>query len=396
MYETLTEGQEQGLKIAVDRYKAGCPYTCIAGYAGVGKSFLVKHIVAALGFKPNEVAYIAYTGQAAQVLKQKGNPNAMTAHKLLYKARPMPNGGFKFFPKTLLDENYKMIVVDEVSMLPKQMWDLLLRHKIYIVACGDPAQLPCINPDNDNHILDKPHIFLTKIMRQAEESEIIRLSMWVREGKPLSEYKPDNEQVQIYKENEVVSGMYSWADQIICATNKNRRKINDVMFNLKGLDKENLIDAKVINLHNQWEFFDTTNTYPLVNGSKGTIEYCYKEKVQYPNYIVDKPIEILYAQIKTDDDLTYSMIPIDYSLLTTGKTLVTDRARYLMNKNSHCPDAPFVFDYGYCISCHKSQGDQYNKVLLFEEGFPYDKKEHSRWLYTGITRAVDKLVIIEK
>lgn len=364
--------------------------------SGTGKSTTIKYIVQALGFEPNEVAYIAYTGQAAQVLKQKGNPNAMTAHKLLYKARPMPNGTFKFFPKSLLDEQYKMIVVDEISMLPKKMWELLLSHKIYVVASGDPEQLPCINPDEDNHILDSPHIFLTEIMRQAEESEIIRLSMWIREGRPLSEYMPDNEQVQIYKSKDTVSGMYTWADQIICATNKKRNEINKLVHKLNGFDNDNLIGSKIINLHNQWDFLDNNNLYPLVNGSKGNIDYCYLDTIRIPYYISDKPINILYTQMTTDDGLTYSMIPIDYDLLTTGKSSLDNRQRYLMNKNNHCMNAPFNFDYGYCISCHKAQGDQYNKVLLFEEGFPYNTEEHRRWLYTGITRAIDKLVIIEK
>jgi hypothetical protein len=39
--------------------------------------------------------------------------------------------------------------------------------------------------DPNNHVLDNPHIFLDEIMRQAQESEIIRLSMHVREGKPI-------------------------------------------------------------------------------------------------------------------------------------------------------------------------------------------------------------------
>ena len=69
-------------------------------------------------------------------------------------------------------------------MLPTDMWNLLLSHHIYILACGDPEQLPPINPKDNNHVLDNPHVFLDEIMRQAQESEIIRLSMHVREGHP--------------------------------------------------------------------------------------------------------------------------------------------------------------------------------------------------------------------
>ena len=82
----LTRKQEEGLKIAVQRYRDGEPYTIVAGYAGTGKSTLVQFIVSALDFDPYSVAYIAYTGKAAQVLRKKGCPNAMTAHRLLYKS----------------------------------------------------------------------------------------------------------------------------------------------------------------------------------------------------------------------------------------------------------------------------------------------------------------------
>ena len=68
----LTRNQEQGLSIAVDRYRNREPYTCIAGYAGTGKSTLIKFIIAALDIDPDDVAYIAYTGKAAQVLRGKG------------------------------------------------------------------------------------------------------------------------------------------------------------------------------------------------------------------------------------------------------------------------------------------------------------------------------------
>ena len=134
----LTNKQEEGLKIAVSRYKNHEAYTTISGYAGTGKSTLIKFIIAALGLEPEQVCYVAYTGKAAQVLKQKGCPNPFTAHKLLYKAKPMPNGTFKFEPKLALDEGLKVIIVDEVSMLPKEMWLRLLSHHIHVIACGDP------------------------------------------------------------------------------------------------------------------------------------------------------------------------------------------------------------------------------------------------------------------
>ena len=59
-------------------------------------------------------------------------------------------------------------------------------------------------------------------------------------------------------------------------------------------------------------------------------------------------------------------------------------------------DPPFDFTYGYAITCHKAQGSEWQKLLVFEEKFPFDKEEHRRWLYTAITRASEKLVIVKK
>lgn len=136
----LTIRQQEGLRIAVERYRNREPYTVISGYAGAGKTTLVKFIIAALDLNPEkDVAYVAFTGKAATVLSKKGNPNAMTAHKLLYTARQKSDGTFFFIPNPPGSLEYKVIVLDECSMLPKGMWDRLLSHGVYVIACGDPA-----------------------------------------------------------------------------------------------------------------------------------------------------------------------------------------------------------------------------------------------------------------
>ena len=151
----LTLRQEQGLKIAVQRYLDGEKCTVISGYAGSGKSTLVRFIIAALssyGIDPElDVAYCAYTGKAAEVLRQKGNPNCKTAHKLLYKTKPLPNGKFTREPVESIDA--KVVDVDECSMLPMDMTKLLLSYPVYIIFCGDPGQLPPIEKSQNNNIL---------------------------------------------------------------------------------------------------------------------------------------------------------------------------------------------------------------------------------------------------
>lgn len=390
----LTDKQEKGLQIAVQRYMEHKPWTCIAGYAGTGKSTLIKFIISALGINPElEVCYVAFTGKAATVLQQKGCPNATTAHKLLYQSRPMPNGTYKFIPKATLGD-YKVIVVDEVSMLPKPMWELLVSHGIYILATGDPGQLPPVDKDADNHVLDTPHVFLDEIMRQAQDSEIIRLSMWVREGKPLADFPCKNEQVRIVTANQVVSGMYDWADQILCATNARRNEINNFVRQSKGFGNEPCEGDKVISLRNHWEYFSHSGNWALTNGSIGTIKNFYKEDFYIPSYISNKPITYMFTNIDLEDGDTFDMTPIDYQALTTGTPALDGKQTYMLNKHKSSIDAPFDFAYAYAITCHKSQGSEWDKVLVFEERFPFDSEEHKRWLYTAVTRAKEKLVIV--
>lgn len=395
----LTNKQQEGLNIAVQRYKDREPYTVISGYAGSGKSTLIKFIISALNLEDEEVAYVAYTGKAAQVLKQKGCPNAETAHKLLYKAVRLPSGNFNFTAKLTLDNHkLKIIVVDEVSMLPKTMWDLLLRHRVYILATGDPGQLPPINKEDDNHVLDNPHIFLDEIMRQAQESEIIRLSMHIREGKPLATFTDyENKQVRIVDKEQVVTGMYDWADQIICATNRKRNELNNAIRTLKGYGPEPTVNDKIISLHNHWDFLSSDNSSVLTNGSIGSIEWSQKQSMYIPAYISDKRyMSVLYSNIITEDGSKFNSVPIDYTLLTTGEKLLTPQQEYKLLKNKRCADPPFEFAYGYAITGHKAQGSEWNKVLVFEEYFPTSVEEHKRWLYTAATRASDKLVIVKK
>lgn len=392
----LTAKQEEGLKIAVARYKAHEAYTTISGYAGTGKSTLIKFIIAALGLEPEQVCYVAYTGKAAQVLKQKGCPNPFTAHKLLYKAKPMPNGTFKFEPKPALDEGLEVIIVDEVSMLPKEMWLRLLSHRIHVIACGDPFQLPPIDKDSDNHVLDNPHIFLDEIMRQAYDSEIIRFSMWIREGKPINEFPASGQQVMFVKPSQIVTGMYDWADQILCATNAKRNAINMNMRQIKGFGPEPAVGDKIISLRNQWEFFSNSmsDPAPLTNGTIGVIQNTDLYNMTVPFWISEKKIPILYTNMIDENGDVFHYIPVDYTSLTTGEKFLTGKQEFQMRKNPKCPDPPFEFAYAYGITVWKAQGSEWDKVLGYEEPFPYDRDTHQRCAYTLATRAREKLVYV--
>ena len=361
---------------------------------GTGKSTLIKFIIAALECDPEEdVAYVTYTGKAAEVLRRKGCSNATTAHKLLYKAKPLPNGKFKFIPRDNLEKPFKIIVVDEISMLPRSLWELLLKHKVYILACGDPFQLPPISANDDNGVLAHPHIFLDEIMRQARESEIIQATLAIRNFEPLTHFW--GKEVRILPKKDVEIGMYDWADQIIVGTNNLRNRINTEVRQMCGYGSEPEVGDKVICLRNCWEHLDASGESALVNGTIGYINSASTKEVYYPVWGLKTPVPILDMQITTEAEEYFANIWADKTAIESGQKFLTPQQEYKIFINKNAPPAPIEFNYGYAITCHRAQGSEWGKVLVFEENFPFGREEHARWLYTACTRASEKLILIK-
>lgn len=355
---------------------------------------LIPFIIDALNIDSDKVIYASFTGKACQVLKQKGCQNAVTLHKLLYKATPKKDGTFMFIPKDELDEDYSLIVIDEISMVSRTMFELLLSHGIHVLCLGDDAQLPPICADDDNHVLDNPHYKLTEILRQAQESEIIRLATHIREGKPLYTYQGEKEQVLILNKNELTSGTYTWANQILCAKNDTRIKGNQLVRQILGFGDLPESNDKIISLRNHWDFFSEDGE-PLTNGCIGKIINYEVHTIFLPHYIYDKPYELMIADFETDWGDFYHDVPIDYQCLLTGQKTLNPKQEFQLNKNKNSIDAPFEFSYSNFITTWKAQGSEFGKVLLFEENFPRDRIEKQKYLYTGITRAKDKIVLVK-
>lgn len=391
----LTEKQKQGLTIALERFQDGKKYTVIAGYAGTGKSTLVKFIVSALegcGINPKEdVCYAAYTGKAAEVLRKKGNKNAVTLHKLLYDFFPRPNGTFFRKPKDELE--YRIIIVDEVSMAPKELIDRLFSYNVYVICLGDPFQLPPVDKNEDNHLLDNPHIFLDEVMRQAAESEIIQLTMKIRNREPIPYMK--GKEVQVLKKEELNTGMLMWADQILVGTNNARININNQIRDLLGRSDKPEDGDKVICLRNYWDTFDIIGEDVLVNGTIGYIKDCYNYSITPKLPYKKVNIDILNAKFTTDNNVDFGAIEMDNKMILTGEKCVDYKTAFQLSKKyKESNPVPKEFAYAYAITGWKAQGSEWDKVLVLEEKFPFDKEEHQKFLYTCATRAIKKLVIV--
>ena len=393
----LNEKQKNGLTLALQRYKNKEKYTVIAGYAGAGKSTLVRFIIEELktyGVKETDVCFACFTGKAAQVLLKKGNKNVITLHKLLYKSIPKESGGFVRIPNPSIP--YKIVVVDEVSMAPKTLMDLLFKHNVYVICLGDPFQLPPVDKKEDNHLLDAPHIFLDEIMRQAQESEIIQLSMAIRENRPIETFQ--GKEVQILNKEELNTGMLTWADQILVATNATRVSINAQMRKLLNFGEQPQDGDKIICLRNYWDCF-SDNEEPLVNGTIGILKNSFLTKRYLPSIVKTTDglshIDLIMGDFISDSGMYFHSLEMDKKMIDTGEFSLDWKTVYQLNRNPKTRDIPpLEFTYGYAITCHKAQGSEWDKVLVIEEKFPFDKIEHARWLYTAVTRSSEKLVLV--
>lgn len=390
----LTNKQQLGLQVAVQRFKNKEKYTCISGYAGSGKSTLVKFIVQSLpGIDPEtDVVYATFTGKAAQVLLKKGNKNVSTLHKLLYESLPRPDGSW--YRKPVERIPYKIVVVDEVSMVPQSMIEQLFKYSIYLLALGDPFQLPPIQKDDVNTLLNKPHVFLDEIMRQAQESEIIRVSMDIREGKLIDTF--NGSEVKIFNPADFEESMLLWADQVLVATNQTRINLNNTMRRLLGREGGPQDGDKVICLKNEWDIL-ADNEDPLVNGTIGFLKNSYSTYVNFPRFLGGHHFDVLQSDFVSDGGALFRDINMDKKMIMTGDKCCDWKTAYTIGRNlNHKNKLPKEFTYGYAVTCHKAQGSQWEKVLIVEEKFPFDKTEHARWLYTALTRAEEKAVIIKK
>lgn len=380
----LTDKQKEAIEIAYSNFIKGKD-TIIAGYAGTGKSTLVKELILKIkqkqGLYDREITYAAYTGKAAQVLTNKDCP-AVTLHKLLYNAKFQKDGTVSFELKDELD--YRLIVIDECSMVPINMYYELKSFDIPVIWLGDPGQLPPIQESANNHLLDHPDIFLTEVLRQAQDSGIIRLSMLIREGKDYSHF--DSPEATVIGKYDLKSEDLKDADMILVASNRMRQQVNKAMRAMLGRTKYLVAEGeKVICTQNYWEKDNIEKS--LTNGSVGFLT---KPKLQEMSLGKRKPFEFKVISTKfTSEYGLEKSIPIDKKFLETEESTLSPAQKVRFKDQT----LPREFTYAYAITGHKSQGSEWDKVIVMEENWPLGE-DHIKWLYTCVTRARKRLILV--
>jgi exodeoxyribonuclease V len=186
----LTKDQKSALKTILKRVAAGERYTCLRGYAGTGKTFLMQYVIDDIAAEGTRIYLCAPTHKAARVLSERVGPAAyrvQTIHSFLgLRLKPDGKGGYSLEP----DPSHEMardalVIVDEASMIGRDEWFHIERAwDLQWLFVGDPAQLPPVN-EPDSPVFELPGPELTDVVRQARGNPIISLATAVRSREPL-------------------------------------------------------------------------------------------------------------------------------------------------------------------------------------------------------------------
>lgn len=428
----LTKGQDIALKKCLEWLKKPTKQVFrIYGSAGSGKSFLIGEIVKQSGLDPEEIAFCAPTGKAATVLMQRyAYPNIGTLHHLIYIPYTKDKliltkdneidcieSTSEFSKKDSL-EDVKLIILDEVSMVDDIMMSDLLSFGIPVIAVGDPYQLPPIEgkPLDPNGA----DALLTEIVRQAADNPIIKIANEVRLGRRLKIGNYGDVKV-ISKDmlsKDMMTKLLLSTDQVICGLNATRRKLNKRMRDALGLHSIlPVIGDKLICKSNEHGMMVT----PEISLCNGMIGKCYKDAKNVgddlitlgfiPEICNQKMLMLSDSSVFTNAEFKFDPHWKAYimrnGMYVAKKKILDEIAIYDMkmwkqlrkdeasNKMKSVGETTISrFDYAYAISCHASQGSEFNSVVVVDEADVF-RQNASRWLYTAVTRAKDKLIVIE-
>jgi ATP-dependent exoDNAse (exonuclease V) alpha subunit len=355
-----TQQQEAALAAVTKWYRAGDKQVFrLYGYAGTGKTTLARDFAAGID---GQVAFAAFTGKAAHVMRGKGCLDATTIHGLIYRLEKEDENRNPIFVinHDSLARHARLIVIDEASMVNEKIGRDLLRFRVPIIVIGDPWQLPPVDGAGF-FTTGEPDFMLTEIHRQARDSPVIKMATIVREGRllPVGDYGDGSRVVHLddYRTEA--------CDQILVGRNVTRRNINSGMRERYGRHGAcPVIGDKLVCLRNDYR-------RGFLNGSLWIVERVVEASDDGPIVLRVASEEGGAAVTATTHSGFFNHLPIP------------DPREYV------------EFDYGYALTVHKAQGSQWDSVVLHGE-HNYFGADSRRWLYTGLTRAAKRIIAIKR
>lgn len=365
-----SDQQKQALDAVSKWHKVGDEQVYrVFGFAGTGKTTLARHFANEIN---GDTCFAAFTGKAAMVMRKSGCRGANTIHGTIYSAEQDENTGAVTF---VLDRDSKvsdasLVVIDECSMVDSDLGRDLLSFGKPVLVLGDPAQLPPVRGGGffTDH---EPDQMLTEIHRQAEDNPIVKLATDVREGRDLSfgQYGTS----QVIAKTDVTPELVKSADQVLVGKNLTRHLYNKRMRELLGR-KNGMPEPgdRLVCLKNN-------RSNGLFNGGLFTISEVHD---QPRGAVKDKTIKM---DVLSSDFEKKAAIRVDV------------REEFFLGGHENIDwrelSGTDQFNYGYALTVHKAQGSQWGSVALFDESRAF-RSDWRRWLYTGITRAAEKITIV--
>jgi len=430
----FSDEQKDAIRMAARGEKA----FAISGYAGCGKTTVSKAVLKMyeMAYGKDSIVCCALSGVAANRIKSVTGYESSTIHSLLgYNAHG--SNKCKFNQNNPLEQ--KVVVLDEASMVDVEMFYRLLRaidfNKTTFIAIGDKGQLPPVGPaEIYSNILDYKlinSVTLTKIYRQSEDQAIVYFANEVRKGKVPKDYRKNNYQDFVFIDKTPPN---YWAVKKNLTSEREKREYRSSINQTIIEDIKKICLEKRDAMHSlytrekAWDYIsflqvaapskkgdigvDNLNRViqdilnPKISDKHPEIEignsvYRVKDKILHLNNInmetidIDDVKEYKKGNITSRRERVYNgqmgiLIDIDKEnedlfvyYPFNGYVAVYQKNHFLNRDVGH----------GYAMSIHKLQGNE-AKNFIMAISWSHFIMLNSKLLYTGITRAKDKLYIV--
>ena len=420
----------------------------LKGYAGTGKTTVIGSFVNTLWKANKKSVLLAPTGRAAKVISVYSKKPAFTIHKKIYFPKKNTNGSVDFVLQANKHRN-TIFIVDEASMIPdgkqnqqlfdsKSLLDDLINyvssgHNCKLIFVGDTAQLPPVklkvSPALDEETLNYQFnkkvisIELDEVMRQHLNSGILVNATYLRLAieNEIEDFKfsikyPDIKRLEdgYDIEDALVSAYDSDGIEdtaIIVRSNKRANQYNQqIRFRIRGQENEiSTGDYVMVVKNNYYWLSDSSSAGFIANGDICEVLRIISIKELYGFHFAEVSLRMIdYSDMQPFDtvllldtltsespSLTYEESNKLYEAIKEDYTHEKSKYKqYLAIKKNKYFNALQV-KFSYAITCHKSQGGQWNTVFIEQPYLPEGVSiAYYRWLYTAITRAKEMLYLI--
>lgn len=452
-----TSCQDSMLRTVADFISSDDDIMIVNGYAGTGKTTAVSAVIAAMTEFKTKCVLLAPTGRSAKVLSSYAGHPAYTIHKHIYRQKSVGGDGFGQFTLAPNKDKETLFIVDEVSLISIEagqqqsttsfgtgnlLEDLVsfVRSGVEckVILIGDSAQLPPIGLDaspalsRDYMAMMGGTVFaeLKTVVRQQNESGILHNATLLRHLIADADYGPgvvdicdlclevsdfdDVERICGGDLIEKISDAYARYGEddtvVLCRSNRRAIKYNLGIRSSVQFKEERLVrDDKLMIVKNCYQFLEGIEGMDYIaNGDIAKLQkisrfeeryglHFAEARISFPDYddqeIVAKVIldtldsesaSLTYEQ----SNILYQGVNEDYAHITTKKK------RYEAVREDKYYNA-LQLKYANAITCHKSQGGQWKCVFIDNPFWQEDlTTDDLKWLYTAITRATEKVYLV--